>query len=271
MEYKITPKGKFNLGIREIWEYRELLYIFTWRDIKVKYKQAVFGIGWAVLQPAFMAFVFTLFLGKYIHTEKTGIPYSVFVLSGFVLWTMFSNALSTASNSMVQNANIIKKVYFPRLIIPVSAVISAFVDMLFGLIILIAGCLHLNIAISPYAIVYWPSALLLAGITAMGIGALLSALNVKYRDFRFIIPFMIQALLFLSPVIYPIQNISNSFIAFLIQMNPVAASLELFRSGIYGYTTNWEVVYYGAIAATACFAAGIVVFRKTESYFADLA
>ena len=272
MEYEIKPKAKLSLGLEELWEFRELFYFFTWRDIKVKYKQAVLGIFWAILQPLFMTVIFSILLGKAISSQSAmTIPYPVFVLSGMLLWGIFSGGMTNAANSMVTNANIIKKIYFPRLIIPISAVLVACVDFAMAFIVFIAALFYYQVSVSWTGVLLIPVAVLLASTAAMGIGMYFAALNVKYRDVRYIIPFLVQALLFLTPVIYPMTITDNKALQLLLQLNPMAGALELFRGVFSEYVINWQTVGLSSLTCVAFFIIGMLYFRKTEAYFADLA
>jgi lipopolysaccharide transport system permease protein len=272
MEFEIKPQGKLNFGLKELLEYRELFYFFTWRDIKVKYKQTVLGFLWAILQPLFMTVVFSFFLGNSI-TEKSqlNIPYPVFALSGMLLWGIFSGGMSNAANSMVTNANIIKKIYFPRLIIPISAILVALVDFFIAFIIFIVLLFIYKIDVNYPALLFLPVSIFITCLSAMGCGTFLAALNIKYRDVRYIIPFLVQGLLFLTPVLFPV-NISNNKIAqFILKVNPISGALELMRGIFSGYVINYETVFISLITSIVIFVIGVVYFRKTESYFADLA
>ena len=272
MEFEIKPQSKFSLGLKELWEYRELFYFFTWRDVKVKYKQTVLGFLWAILQPLFMTFVFTVFLGEAI-TQKThlNIPYPVFALSGMLLWGIFSGGMSNAANSMVNNANIIKKIYFPRLIIPISAILSALVDFAIAFVIFIVLLFIYKIDVNYSGLLFLPVSIIITCLSAMGCGFLLAALNVKYRDVRYIIPFMVQGLLFLTPVMYPVTISTNPVLQTILKLNPLSGALELIRGLFTGYAVNMETVFLSMTVSLLLFITGIIYFRKTESYFADLA
>ena len=272
MEFEIKPQRKFSLGLKELWEYRELFYFFTWRDIKVKYKQTVLGFLWTILQPLFMTIVFTAFLGESI-IEKTqlAIPYPVFALSGMLLWGIFSGGMSNAANSMVTNAGIIKKIYFPRLIIPISAILGALVDFFIAIIIFVILLILYKVDINYMALLYLPLSILITCLSAMGCGFLLAALNVKYRDVRYIIPFMVQGLLFLTPVMYPVSISSNPIVQIILKLNPLSGALELMRGLFSGYTIHMETVLFSFSISLLLFITGVIYFRKTESYFADLA
>lgn len=272
IEYEIKPQGKFSLGLKELWEYRELFYFFTWRDVKVKYKQTVLGFLWAILQPLFMTIVFTLFLGDSILSKtQLSIPYPVFALSGMLLWSVFSGGMSNAANSMVSNANIIKKIYFPRLIIPISSILVALVDFFIAILIFIVVLFFYRVDINYSSILLLPLSLIITCMAAMGIGTLLAALNIKYRDVRYIIPFLVQGLLFLTPVLYPATISANPLVHLVLKLNPMSGALELMRSIFTGYAIDIETVILSLASSLFIFLSGIYYFRKTESYFADLA
>ncbi len=272
MEFEIKPQKKLSLGLNELWEYRELFYFFTLRDIKVKYKQTVLGFLWAVLQPLVMALLFSFFLGKAItnYTELP-LPYATFALSGLVLWGIFSSGINNAGNSMVANANIIKKIYFPRLIIPISAVLVGVFDFLMAFAVFIVYCLFNHISFTWIGLLYFPLAVLLTCIAAFGAGCYLAALNVKYRDVRYIIPFLVQLLLFITPVIYPTNITQNIYLKALLALNPMSAPLDIFRAGITNNAINWQTDLVSIASSFIIFIIGLVFFKKTEAYFADLA
>lgn len=272
MEFEIKSQNKLSLGLRELWEYRELFYFFTLRDIKVKYKQTVLGFLWAVMQPLIMALLFSFFLGSAI-TNYTAIslPYDVFALSGLVLWGIFSSGLNNAGNSMVTNANIIKKIYFPRLIIPISSVLVGLFDFLMAFVVFIAYCLFRGVHFEWQALFYFPVAVLLTCVATFGSGCLLAALNIKYRDFRYIIPFLIQFLLFLTPVIYPLDITNKPALKWLLALNPMTAPLDLFRASMTGQTLHGGADVVSIVSSMVVLITGLIYFRKTEAYFADLA
>jgi lipopolysaccharide transport system permease protein len=272
MEFEIKPKEKLTIGLSDLWEYKELFYFFTWRDIKVKYKQTFFGFLWAILQPLFMTVVFTIFLGNSI-TSKTqlSIPYPVFALSGMLLWSVFSGGMSNAANSMVSNSNIIKKIYFPRLIIPISAILVALVDFFIAFVVFVVVLFFYKVNVNFLALLYIPLSVLITCLSAIGMGTLLAALNIKYRDVRYIIPFLVQGLLFLTPVLYPANISDNSVVQFILKLNPMSGALELMRGLFAGYVINMETVLISLSCSVFLFIVGIFYFKKTESYFADLA
>lgn len=272
MEFEIKPKGKINIGLNELWEYRELFYFFTWRDIKVKYKQTALGVLWALFQPAIMTALFTLGFGKIISSgSQLNMPYPVFCLSGFLMWSIFSSGLSSAGNSMVNNANIIKKIYFPRLIIPISSILVSIVDFTMAFLIFIPVLWFYNCWFNIWAILYIPLSILLTAMATFGLGTFLAAINIKYRDFRYILPFFIQALLFATPVIYPIKINDSQIFQWLMQLNPMNAPIELFRAAIGSNTINYQSVFISLGVSLFLLILGVIYFRKTESYFADLA
>ena len=272
IEYEIKPQKKLTLGINELWQYRELFYFFTWRDIKVKYKQTVLGFAWAVLQPFLMMIIFSVFFGKALNVPSDNIPYPIFVFSGLLLWNVFSTGVSNAGNSMVSNANIIKKIYFPRLIIPFSSILVSLFDFLMALMVYIGMLIYYQTNIDFIRmLIFIPSGLLIAIMSTFGIGTFLAALNIKYRDIRYVIPFLIQVLLFLTPVIYPISILPKLWMKYLIAINPMYSAIELFRSGIIEKPLDYNLLLVSIISAFLFLLIGVFYFRKTEAYFADLA
>ncbi len=267
---RIEPPSGFSLGFRELWRYRELFYFFTWRDIKVKYKQTYLGILWAILQPLGMMLIFSFLFTKTWKIDTGTIKYPVFVLAGLALWNFFSASVSHASESMIKHAGIINKIYFPRLIIPSSSILVAFFDFLIGFILFFVFAIIYNQNIDWTAIIYFPAAILIVFFASFGTGTFLSALNVKYRDFRYTIPFFLQFLFFASQVIYPISLIENKTLKYLLALNPVNAAIELFRKPLSGLPVDWNVIWIGLGSAMLITTIGIYYFRKTEAYFADL-
>lgn len=269
MEYEIKPKENFDPGFRELWQYRELFYFFAWRDIRVKYKQTFFGFAWAVFQPLLMMAVFTLLFRD--KASVSDIPYPIFSFSGLILWNVFASGITASGNSMVANANIIKKIYFPRLIIPVSSVLVALFDFLMTIPVLIILLAWYHV--TPSLAFTWmlPAGLLLAVFATIGPGCLLAALNVKFRDFRYVIPFLVQFLLFATPVIYPQNYFHQRWIQELLALNPMSGAISLFRGFLTGVPPDATLCAISSISSLVFFILGIYVFRKTESYFADLA
>jgi lipopolysaccharide transport system permease protein len=267
----IQPPGRFSTGIREIWQYRELFYFFTWRDIKVKYKQTSLGILWALLQPLGMMLLFTLLFSKTWKVDTSPLPYPVFVLSGLILWNLFQSSVSHAGESMIQHAGIIKKIYFPRLIIPGSAVLVALFDFIMGLLIFLVFCLVYKQAFYWYTLPFFLAGILFMLLAAFGTGTFLAALNVKYRDFRYTIPFFLQVLFFTSQIIYPVHGVTQPVLKYVLAFNPVNAALELFRCGLTGQSPDSLILGLGGSTTLIIFIAGLYYFRKTEAYFADIA
>lgn len=269
--HKIKPPAGFSLGLRELWQYRELFYFFTWRDIKVKYKQTYLGIAWALLQPLGLMLIFTLLFSKTWKIDTGTVDYPIFVLAGLICWNLFSSSVSHAGESMIQNANIINKIYFPRLIIPGSAILTALFDFLMGFIIFLVFCIIYQQPVAWSAILFFPAGILIAVLSAFGLGTLLAALNVKFRDFRYTMPFLLQVLFFASQVFYPLQSIQQSWLKYLLALNPMNTAIEIFRLPLTGNVTEPVLLGIGLVATVLVFTTGLFYFRKTEAYFADLA
>jgi lipopolysaccharide transport system permease protein len=269
-EYKINPSGK-HFDWKELWRYRELFYFFTWRDVKIKYKQTVLGFLWAVLQPLFMMLIFTFFFGMALNIPSQNLPYPIYVFSGLLIWNMFSTGLTNASNSMVNNASIIKKIYFPRLIIPVSSILVALFDFLMAFVLFVALLLYYQQPLSWLAIVFWPVSLIITIIATLGLGSWLAALNVKYRDFRYIIPFLVQVLFFLTPVIYPVSMLEYPVLKYVIACSPMYAAIELFRLPLTGLYPETMLLTISLASGLIMLIIGLVYFKRTEDFFADFA
>ena len=215
-EITIRPyKGLFNVGFRELWEYRELLFFFAWRDIKVRYKQTVVGVMWAIFKPLIAMLIFTFFFGRFAKMPSDGIPYPIFVYTGLILWTYFSFGLSQASDSMVANAGIVQKIYFPRLIIPLSSSFVGLVDFFVASFILTGLMIYYQYVPSFTGLLYVPLLILITFLSSVGLGSFLAAINVKYRDVRYVVPFFIQMLMFLTPVIYPVSMLGNKYLSLI--------------------------------------------------------
>lgn len=271
MEYEIKPQEKLAIGFKELMQYKELFFFFTWRDIKVKYKQTALGFVWAVLQPFLMMLIFSLFFGKTLKVPSDNIPYPIFVFSGLLLWNIFSSGLTAAGNSMVSNANIIKKIYFPRLIIPISSVLVSLFDFMMAAIVFVAMLVYYGIGIDPLKLVLFvPASILITTISTLGIGFFLAALNIKYRDFRYVIPFLIQALLFMTPVIYPVSILNHEWLKYIVASNPLYAGIALFRSCFIDTPMQTNFLWVSIFSSLVFFITGLYYFRKTEAYFADL-
>lgn len=270
-EYIVDSKNRSLFNWAELWTYRELFYFFTWRDIKVKYKQTALGFLWAILQPLLMMTIFTLFFGRALNIPSQNIPYPVYVLSGLLIWNVFSTGLTNASNSMVTNAAIIKKIYFPRLVIPVSSIIVSLFDFLMSFMLFGAILLYYQQPILWSVVFIWPIALLVSVIATLGLGCWIAALNVKYRDFRYVIPFLVQILFFLTPVIYPISLLKYPVLQYMLVASPMYCAVELFRYPITGIMPDTSFMLISLISTVLFLLIGITYFRKTENFFADFA
>jgi lipopolysaccharide transport system permease protein len=270
MLFEIRPPSRFSLGLTDLWDYRELFYFFAWRDVKLKYRQTALGVAWAVLQPLLLMGAFTLFFGGRLRAE-TDLPYPVFAFTGLLLWGVFAAGLSGAGNSMVGNAHIIRKVYFPRLIIPVSSVLVALFDFLVALPVLAGLLAWYGLPPRPTAPLFFAAGLVLAAAATLGIGCWLGALSVKYRDFRYVLPFLLQLLLFVTPVIYPVSYLKAEWMRLLLAVNPMSGAMALFRAMVSEVPLDWRLTALSALSALALLAQGFWYFRRTEAYFADLA
>jgi lipopolysaccharide transport system permease protein len=270
-EHIIDAERKTIFDWPEILAYKELFYFFTWRDIKLKYKQTALGVVWVGLQPLLMMIIFTLFFGKVLKIPSQDLPYPIFVFSGLLVWNLFSTGLSNASSSMLNNASIIKKVYFPRLIIPVSTVIVACVDFLVSFALFVGLLILYRQTVSPEALVCWPIALLLTIIATLGPGIFLAALTVKYRDFRYVIPFLVQILFFLTPVIYPVSLLTYPGLRYVLAASPMYAAVEFFRHPLTHSSLSWQLLSVSIISGIVILFVGLYYFKRTEDFFADLA
>jgi len=266
----ISPsRGWISLKLSELWEYRELLYFLTWRDIKVRYKQTVIGAAWAIIQPFFAMVVFSIFFGQLAKIPSDGIPYPIFTYCALLPWQLFAHALNESSNSLVANQGLITKVYFPRLIIPVAPVLAGLIDFGIAFLVLIGMMLFYGI-IPTFAIVTLPLFLILAVATALSVGLWLSALNVQYRDVRYTIPFLTQFWLFATPVAYSSSLVPESWRA-LYGLNPMAGVVEGFRWALLGKTEGpGALLAVSIIVVVALLIGGLYYFRRMEKTFADV-
>jgi lipopolysaccharide transport system permease protein len=267
--YIRPSRGWLSLNLRDLWEYRELLYFLTWRDIKVRYKQTILGAAWAIIQPFFTMVIFSLFFGRLAKIPSDDIPYPIFSYAALVPWTFFANGLSQSSNSLVASANLLKKVYFPRLVIPISAVLGGAID--FGLAFIVLVGMMLWYGIVPTAAVFWlPLLLLLALVTALGAGLWLTAMNVQFRDVRYAVPFLVQAWMFATPIAYPSSLLDEPWRT-LYGINPMAGVVEGFRWALLGTeTAPGPIVIVSAVVAVALLISGAYYFRRMERTFADV-
>lgn len=267
---KLKPsRGWVALNIGELWEYRELLYFLTWRDIKVRYKQTVLGVAWAIIQPFFTMVVFSLFFGKLARIPSDGIPYPIFAYAALVPWSFFANGLNQSSNSVVGSANLIQKVYFPRLVAPISGVISGLLDFVLAFVVLLGMMLIYGIA-PTLNILFLPLLILLSLVTALGVGLWLSALNVQFRDVRYTVPFLTQFWLFATPIAYPSSLLPDPWRT-LYGINPMVGVVEGFRWALLGTdTAPGPIIIVSSCAAMLALITGAFYFRRMERTFADV-
>ena len=262
-------RGWVSLKLRELWEYRELLYFLVWRDVKVRYKQTALGAVWAIIQPFMAMVVFSVFFGKLAKMPSDGIPYPLFAFAALVPWGFFANGLSQASNSLVGSAHLITKVYFPRLVVPISSVISGIVDFALSFVVLLGMMFYFGIF--PTVNVIWlPFLLFLAFVTALGVGMWFSALNVEFRDVRYVIPFLTQFWMFATPIVYPSSLLSEPWRT-VYGLNPMVGVVEGFRWALLGtQTAPGPIVIVSSLAAVVILVGGAFYFRRMEKTFADL-
>jgi lipopolysaccharide transport system permease protein len=263
------PKGWQLVNVRELWRYRELLFFLTWRDVKIRYKQAVLGVAWAVLQPALLMVVFAVFLGRLAKLSGGDIPYPLFVLAGLIAWTFFSTAVTQAGNSVVGSEKLITKIYFPRLAIPFASVGAAMFDFLISLGLLCVVMAYFSYAPS-WQIVFAPLVFAILVLAAAGLGTLLAALTVAYRDFRFVTPFLIQVGMYATPTIYMlIPPDPSEGLRLFLMLNPLVAPIAAFRACLLGGPIPWDGLAISAVAALLLFVVGCLYFRRVEDEFAD--
>lgn len=259
------------VDLPEIWKYRELFIILAWRDIKVRYKQTVIGVLWVVFQPLVTMFIFTLFFGRLGNINTGVLPYSLSVLMGLVVWGYFSSVVTHASDSLISNESLLKKVYFPRLILPMSTVISNILDFFIATILMLVASFIFGFP--PNFIILMlilPITILITVATALGLGLFMSALNVKYRDVRYILPFFIQLILFLTPVIYPLSALSEVN-RYILAINPLTLAIELMRYSFTGqFNENILLVFMSLLSSVLIFILGVWYFNRTEKFFADI-
>lgn len=265
-----ATKGWSSLNLSELWEFRELLYFFTWRDIKVRYKQTVMGASWAILQPLFTMVVFSIFFGKLAKMPSDGIPYPIFSYAALVPWTFFSNGISKSSNSLVGGSNLLKKIYFPRMALPISSILAGVVDFVLAFVVLLFMMYYYQIA--PTINVLWlPLLLVMALVSALGVGLWLSAMNVQFRDVRYIVPFIVQAWLFATPVVYPASLITDPFWQYVYALNPMVGVVEGFRWALLGTdTAPGPLIIISAVVSVILMVTGAFYFRRMERTFADV-
>jgi lipopolysaccharide transport system permease protein len=264
----VTETARFE-WIQEFWDYRELFYFFVWRDIKIKYKQTVLGALWAIIQPFFTMIVFTIFFGKFAKMPSEEVPYPVFSYSALVPWTYFAGAVAYSGNSLVGNSNLLKKIYFPRFAIPASATLSGVMDFFIASIILFGIMIFYNIPIT-FSLLLWPLLIIPMIFLALGFGMIFSSLNVRYRDIKYTVPFILQIWMFVTPIIYPISILPENFQK-LAALNPMTGIIEAFRSTVLpNKQLDLGLLLFSIIVSISVFLLGLFIFRKTEKEFADI-
>jgi lipopolysaccharide transport system permease protein len=271
MELIIKPKNKWwRFDCKEVWLFRDLFYFLTWRDVKVKYKQTVIGALWVIFQPFITMVVFTVFFGKFAKMPSDGIPYPIFVYTGLLFWTLFNSSLTAASSSFVGNEGILTKIYFPRIILPISSIITNIFDFFIAGLILVGMMFYYHYT-APLMIVWLlPILLFMTIFSTLGISLLFASINVKYRDVRFILPFFIQLLLFITPVIYPVSIISERY-RWILGLNPMSGIIDTARAGILGVgQIDWSLLGISALSMIFYCLIGVFYFKKVERYFADI-
>lgn len=270
MELIIKPKKTFSFNdIREFWQYRELLYFFAWRDLKVRYKQTAVGVGWAIFQPFITMVIFSIFFGHFAKMPSDNVPYPIFVYVGLLIWNFFSTALSDTSNSLINNQAIVTKVYFPRLILPISTVITKLVDFFAASFILVFLMMYYHYLPNLAGLLILPLLVVITFFAATGAGLFLAAVNVKYRDVRYVLPFFIQSLLFITPVIYP-ASIAGKY-SWILAINPMTGVIKAAHAAILGNAPiNWMLLSISGLVCVFLFIFGVIYFKKTERFFADV-
>ncbi len=256
------------LNLRDVWGYRELLYLLTWRDVQVRYKQTVMGVAWAVIQPLASMLIFNLFFGRLAKLPSDGIPYPLFAFAGLLPWTFFSNAVTNSGNSLVGSAHLITKVYFPRMIIPAATVGAGLVDLAIAFVLLAGLMAYYGVAVG-WGLLMLPVVVALTVVLALGVGLWTSALNVKYRDVRYALPFLTQLWMFASPVIYPASLVPDRWRP-VMALNPMTGVIEGYRSSLFGLPFDWPTLGISAAVTLALFTFAAYSFRRMERAFADV-
>lgn len=264
--YVIRPSGFGR--ITELWRFRELAYFLVWREVKIRYKQTALGAAWAVIQPLFSMLIFTLLFGNLARLPNEGIPYPVFYYAALLPWTYFAATLSSAGNSLIQNSQLVTKVYFPRVLLPISAAGAALLDFGIASLILPGLMLIYDVPMSA-SMLLLPLLVAPLALAALGVGMLLSAVNVNYRDVKYVIPFLTQIWMFLTPVVYPVSMIPEKY-RIVVALNPITGIVEAFRSLVVGQPISWLTLGPSLVVIGLLLTAGIVYFGRTERYFADV-
>jgi len=265
----VIDRGRWTgLELRDLWAHRELFYLLAWRDVKVRYKQTALGASWAILQPLISMVVFTIIFGRLARVPSEGQPYAIFSYAGLLPWNFFTTAVTSSSNSLISSANLITKVYFPRLLVPTAAVGAALVDIAIASMMLFAIMPIYGVGFHASLIMLIPL-IALTALTASALGIWTSALNVKYRDIRYALPFVIQILMFLTPVIYPVSFLPARW-QWVLRLNPLSGIIEGFRDAIFGHSFNWNGLAVSALITLVLLLAAACVFTRMEEEFADI-
>ena len=261
-------KGWIPLNLQDIWQYRDLLYILAMRDVRVRYKQTILGAAWAIIQPLFTMLIFTLFFGKLAGMPSDGIPYPLFAYAGLLPWTFFANAVTNSGNSLVGNSNLITKIYFPRMIIPMATVAAGLLDFAIAFGLLVVLMLYYGVGLS-INILMLPVLIVLTSLLAIGIGMWMSAMNVKFRDVRYALPFLIQLGMFATPIIYPSSLVPERW-RWLLALNPLTGQIEAYRSAFFGKPFDWFALGISAFLTLTILFYAAITFRRMERSFADV-
>ncbi len=259
------PRG----SLREAWGHRELLFFLAWRDVKVRYKQTALGVGWAVIQPLFTMVLFTVLFGRLAKVSSDGVPRPIFYFSALLPWLYLANTVTGASMSLVTNSNLLTKIYFPRLMLPAAVVLSGLMDFLIGSVLLVGFIVYYHVGVG-WSLLLWPLLIAQMAMLALAIGLFLSAVNAKYRDVKYAIPFVVQLWMFITPVIYPVSLIPKAYRP-LLAVNPAAGLIEAFRHAIVpSAPIHWDLLAISAATTVLAFVGALAFFKRAESAFADI-
>lgn len=262
------PRGWFSLEWREFWRFRELFHMLVWRDIKVRYKQTFLGAAWALFQPLISMLIFTLFFGVLVKVPSDNIPYPIFVYAGLLLWTFFSNGVTRASASLLSDPNLISKIYFPRLIVPISSFGACIVDFLISLLVLAFMMVYYRVT-PALSMIFIPLLIVITVMASLGVGIILAALSVAYRDVKYIAPFFIQIWMYATPVIYPASIVPQKW-RWVLSINPMSGAINGCRSALFGQPVDWPNLMISMLVSALMFIIGLLYFKKVEFRFADI-
>lgn len=266
---KIKPSGRWvNFDLKDLWNYRELLYFLTLRDIQIRYKQTFFGVAWAIMQPVLTTAISTLIFTNFVRFESEKIPYPIYALSGWLIWIFFNTSIGNAGNSLISNTNLVTKVYFPRLITPIASVLASLIDLLIAFVLLIVMMFIYGVSIS-WKIIFVPFFLILTVILTSSFGIAFAALNVRFRDVKHALPFALQMLMFATPIFYSTKILSEKW-QFVLSINPLTGILEGFRSSLFGDDFNLQTIAFSVVITFVAFFVSLYIFKQMEDDFADL-